>query len=494
MLMDEIADDAARHGKATDCSPWLAPVGATLDVIIRHGTDRYGIVHSPIWMSVLDAETLEAPRHPLPLDEDIRVQRRGRRAPGGSNLFLDQAMFRAAQRFGELTGRPRYEEAVRRYATYYLGHFVDPQTGLIEWGPHNFVDAFEDAVEFLEGHYHEIHAWMPYWSFLHSCNAHVVEREIEQIWQWHFNPATAQFGRHPERGTGCSFAMTGGEFIAAFAFAHKLTGDSKWLTRALRTARVHWAVRNAATNLIPNQAEWEDRFDACTTDTSISGLWCGRLLTAASLTGSEELLELAMTEMKAFLHFQWGGGVTRPWGQLNLDGSPVRGPRVPVPPDLPPGAVPYACWAPRGELDLWPAYVLGYEFPQETAMAYVQAFSLTGDPSMRDGACRWAELYAGEEEPLRARGGTYAQHYGMIISFFAEMADATGDRSYLTVAENYAQQAIELLFNGKIFRGHPAKPYYEAADGVGFLCYGLIQLQEALEGRLSRSDPLRRNV
>src|SRR5258708_38271319 len=196
--------------------------------------------------------------------------------------------------------------------------------------------------------------------------------------------------------------------------------------------------------------------------------------------------------MEAFSDFQGGGGGPGQWGQLNLDGSAVRGPRVPVPPDLPPGAVPYACWAPRGELDLWPAYVLGYEFPQETAMAYVQAFSLTGDPSMRDGACRWAELYAGEEEPLRARGGTYAQHYGMIISFFAEMADATGDRSYLTVAEKYAQQAIELLFNGKIFRGHPAKPYYEAAGGGGFLCFGRTELSEGVWVTRSPSASLRR--
>jgi hypothetical protein len=493
MEMKETTDEISRAGGAPGKSDWLAPVRATLDSLSLHGTDRYGIVHSPIWMSVLDAETLESPRHPLPLDEDVRVQRRGRRAPGGSNLFLDQAMLRAARRVSELTGRAQYEEAAQHYVSYYLEHFIDSQTGLIEWGPHNFVNAFDDAVTFLEGHYHEIHAWMPYWSFLHGCNSRVVQREIEQIWQWHFNPETAQFGRHPERGAGCSFAMSGGEFAAAFAFAHKVTGAPVWLERALRTARVHWAVRNPTTNLIPNQAEWEDRFDAYTTDTSISGLWCERLLSAASMTGNEELLAMAVAELKAFLRHQWSD-TARPWGQLNLDGMPVRGPRVPIPPNVPSGQVPYACWAPRGELDLWPAYMLGYEFPQETALAYVHAFSLTGDPTMREGASRWAELYTKEEKPLRARGGTYAQHYGMIISFFSELAVVTNDRSHLVTAENYAAQAVELLFNGKIFRGHPAKPYYEAADGVGFLCHGLVQLQEAIDGTLSLSDPLRRNV
>lgn len=485
--------DVLPEVKPPELSDYLRPVHATLDALARHGTDRYGIVHSPIWMSILDVETLESPRHPLALDEDVRVQRRGRRAPGGSNLFLDQAMLRAARRLSERSGQPHYEETARRYVSYYLGHFVDSQTGLIEWGPHNFVDAHADAVEFLEGHYHEIHAWLPYWSFLHECNPAAIEREIAGIWQWHFNPETAQFGRHPERGAGCSFAMTGGEFVAAFAFLHKVTGTRAWLDVAVRAANVHWSARNKSTNLIPNQAEWEDRFDAYTTDTSITGLWCSRLLTAASLTGNEELLALAVTELRAFLRYQWHRTL-RPWGQLNLDGTPVPGPRVPLPPGVSPGEVPYACWAPRGELNLWPTYMLGYEFPQETALAYVHAYRLSGDSDMLEGANCWAKLYAEEERPLRARGGTYAQHYGMIISFYCELAAATGERKHLGIAEAYARQAIDLLFNGKIFRGHPAKPYYEAADGVGFLCHGLVQLQDALDGVAFPTDPLERNA
>lgn len=477
---------------------WLAPVAATLDTLATHGTDRYGIVHSPVWMSILDVETLDSPRHPLPLDEAVRVQRRGRRAPGGCNLFLDQAMLCAARRLAALTGDARHDEAARRYAKYYLEHFVDSQTGLLEWGPHNFVNCHEDAVQWLEGHFHEIHAWMPCWPILHECNPRVIEREIAGIWEWHCNHATAQFGRHPEHGAGCSFAMTGGEFAAAFAFMHTITGDDAWRQRALRTARVHWAARNRETNLIPNQAEWEARFDAEHGDTSISGLWCGRLLTAAEMMRNEELLELAVAELRAFLKYQWRGtgrgACARPWGLLKLDGTPVPGPRLPVPPGMDPGQAPYQCWAPCGELDLWPSYMLGYEFPQETALAYADALRLTGDPEMRDGALRWAELYAGDEAALRGRGGTYAQHYGMVISFFCEMARATNDRSHLDTAERYARQAADLLFTGKIFRGHPAKPYYEAADGVGFLCHALAQLHGALHGIPPDSDPMLRNV
>jgi hypothetical protein len=78
----------------------------------------------------------------------------------------------------------------------------------------------------------------------------------------------------------------------------------------------------------------------------------------------------------------------------------------------------------------------------------------------------------------------------MIISFYCELAAATGRKDHLRVAEAYARQAIDLLFNRKIIRGHPAKPYYEAVDGVGFLCHGLVQLQEALDGSPPPLDPL----
>lgn len=469
---------------------YLESVRRTLDTLIDRGADRYGRVHAPIWMAILDVETLDSPRHPPPLDEATRVQRRGRRAPGGGNLFLDGAMLRAADRLSALTGEARYRAAAERYVGYYLRHFVDPQTGLIEWGPHNFYDAFADAIEYLEGHHHEIHAWLPPWPLLHRAAPAAVEREIAQIWEWHVDHTTARFGRHPDRGAGCSFAMTGGEFVAAFAFLYRATGRPEPLEWALRVARTHWHARDRDTDLIPNQAEMEEeafkgRFDCRTTDTSISGLWCGRLLVAAQLTGRAELREMAVAVLRACLTYQWQG-TAHPWGQLRLDGTPVPDPRA---------TEGYDQWAPRGALDLWPAYLLGYEYPQETALAYVLAHRLTGDPAMLDGARRWAAVFAADRDRLRERGGTYAQHYGMIVAFFVELHREGGDRAHLDTARAFADQALDLLDTGRIFRGHPAKQYYEAADGVGFLCYGLLQLVEELRGiETDRRDPFALNL
>ncbi len=47
-------------------------------------------------------------------------------------------------------------------------------------------------------------------------------------------------------------------------------------------------------------------------------------------------------------------------------------------------------------------------------------------------------------------------------------------------ARTLADEAVAKLYHHGLFRGHPAKPYYEAVDGVGILLYALVQLGELL--------------
>jgi hypothetical protein len=48
-------------------------------------------------------------------------------------------------------------------------------------------------------------------------------------------------------------------------------------------------------------------------------------------------------------------------------------------------------------------------------------------------------------------------------------------------ARALADESIEKLYHKGLFRGHPAKPYYEAMDGVGNLLYALLELDQILE-------------
>ena len=56
------------------------------------------------------------------------------------------------------------------------------------------------------------------------------------------------------------------------------------------------------------------------------------------------------------------------------------------------------------------------------------------------------------------------------------MQRLTRDKSYGHVARQVAAEAVSRLYYKGLFRGHPAKPYYESIDDVGDLLMGLLEL------------------
>jgi hypothetical protein len=190
--------------------------------------------------------------------------------------------------------------------------------------------------------------------------------------------------------------------------------------------------------------------------------------------------------LKAYARHGYDPNTGKFWGALHGDGTPVAGPRAK-------GG--YAVYEPRGHLDLWEPYVAGYQYAIYTAQAYAYAYLLTGEKEMLTAAERFAQWI--EKNPPPAAGdhphtwydqyskgpgtkGTYAGKYGRTISFFLNLYLVTGKPAYLDAARNMADTAIEKLWHKGLFRGHPAKPYYEAIDGVGYLLYALLQLDGVL--------------
>ena len=53
---------------------------------------------------------------------------------------------------------------------------------------------------------------------------------------------------------------------------------------------------------------------------------------------------------------------------------------------------------------------------------------------------------------------------------------ATPDVRFLNLAKEVAHLAIDKLYVNGLFKGHPAKPYYEATNGVGILLHALMEL------------------
>jgi uncharacterized protein YyaL (SSP411 family) len=342
---------------------------------------------------------------------------------------------------------------------------------------------FADTCHF---DYHEIHGGVDQidWDLLWEADEDATRREIESIWKWHvIDKKTGEINRHGDGKAGCDFSMTAGAFIEAFVFMHTKTKDPAWLHRAKLLARYYWDRRNPDTDLVPERPNaGAERFDGGHFVTATAGPLCGSLLRAYEQTGEQLFLDHAMAYLRAYGRHGFDVDRDAYWGSLRLDGTPN---------DLPTEREGYAKYEPRGPLDLWEPYVLGYQYPLLTGMSYVKAYKVTKDEEMRVHARRFADwvlevrpgtggvredTWYGEYGERFAAEGTYAGKYGRAISFLLMMHRATGETRYLDGAREYADEAVEKLCHNGLIRGHPAKPYYEAVDGVGFLLQALVEL------------------
>jgi len=487
------AQDAAAPSSAP--TSFLARARTCVDLLREHGTDRYGETRSPILVSILDVETRTCPENPLPLDERWRVTRRERRNPAGANLVADQPLFDVMRLLADVTGDASYAAFARRSVGWYMKHLVDDK-GLFWWGWHRHYDVYRDVLDGHAGNHHEIHSTHRIvWDLLWEVDKAAVRREIEACWKWHvIDKATGEINRHADGQRGCDFAMSAGAFIHAFAFLHAKTSEKVWLERARLLADYYWARRNKTTDLFPDRPNaGKGRFDGSHFVTSITGPYCLALLEAWRLTQDDAFRDQAVAYLKAYARYGVDAATGKFHGTLNLDGTAVPGPRT---------TSGYAMYEPRGALDLWEPYVFGYQMPIYTAQAYVLAYEASGDAVLLETAKRFATWIAANLPPRScdaaswyegwakeyAPHGAHAGKYGRTVSFFLHLWARTGEERYFALARRLAEVAVTSLEANGLFRGHPAKPYYEAVDGVGFLLRALVQLDLAI----ARRDDVRR--
>ncbi len=497
-------DVYAEESQAThNDSSYTEHVQTCIDLLMAYGKDTYGKVHAPILVTILDVESRTCPAIPEKLDEYFRVTRRGRRSPGGSNLLTDQPTLRAMYALSSITGKSKYAAFADRYAGYVMKHLVDEQ-GFLWWGWHRHYEVFTDSKK---GHNpnrakwgkdvfpHEIHAMNGIaWDRLWEVDKGAVTKEIEAIWKWHvIDKDSGEVNRHGDGNKGCDFTMSGGAFIEAFAFMYSKTKDRQWLDRAQLVADYYWKRRDPKTNCLPERPNaGKSRFDGGSFVTSTTGLYCHSLLMAYEMTEEPRFRDHAVAYLKAYAKFGFDATSGKFWGALTLDGAPIPGPRVYTKNIDSAGG--YAAAQPRGHLDLWEPYVAGYQYAIYTAQAYAYAYQLTKDPDMLTAAKRFASWISktppGTVETENTwyrsysegpgRKGTYAGKYGRTISFLLHLYVLTGERRYSDNARALADTAIEKLYHKGLFRGHPAKSYYEAMDGVGYLLYALLALDQVM--------------
>lgn len=299
-------------------------------------------------------------------------------------------------------------------------------------------------------------------------------------------------------------------------------GDTENLARAKLVTDWHWRQRNPATNLVAFQPgnllhgreAWE--FYGRSFASAITGPHAARLLHSYELTGDEHFRDVAVAYLLAYDKYGWQEELQTFVGMLNLDGTVTTVDDVhPAYLSQLPGQAkepdPEYSVPPIGPVDIWPTTIFPLDYPLLTAQASIYAYELTPQEDTETRAAlltmarHWATAIENALPPQTGRTfrhtlaevlpesrttrGTYAANYGRAISFLLHLYRATDEEKYLQLSENIAKEAVEKLYvtteiedaNGQkptygIFKGHPAKPYYEAVDGVGFLLFALLEL------------------
>ena len=132
----------------------FALVQKCLDTLLVHGRDHYGPETTPLFMAVIDADTLHSPAKPMPADALVRLEGRiHRRGERGSNLWYDQNLIKALDVVSRRTGQARYRDAADDYIRYFFDHCRKPidsehvyLNGMPAWGTHVYWDCFRERA------------------------------------------------------------------------------------------------------------------------------------------------------------------------------------------------------------------------------------------------------------------------------------------------------------------------------------------------------------
>ena len=410
------------------------------------------------WPSVVDTRTGRRP-------DGKHIPKRVYRligAPRGSTLYWDQPIVVAAYTLSELTGDPQYAQAANRYVDAFLNRCI-ADSGLFQWGNHQYYDLLERRVIAFHNGYHELRPITPAWEVFWRRAPRKTETYIRQMADRHlYDPTTGGFNRHDDRKKGHAFLEAGGILCESLAWLHARTGDRSLADMARRIARYSFDSRNPSTGLVPNEPDF-GRWDSkvCTSEI---GLWAQCVLRAHYYTCSDELHEMARDALCAYLNHALDPASGRFFGQVRVhEGQPVFPDKL--------GYWPRT-YADVWNADQWPTH----DYPMAAAEACLTIHSFTDEPAWLDFIQQWAALTV-EDRPGLTGSWCYAENYGRCIHFLTRAGLELADPQFLAHARALADEAIAALWECGMFRGYPSEHLYESVDGVGFLMLALMYLE-----------------
>ena len=428
------------------------------DTMLRKGTDVYGDVHSPMFVSILMVEDQKHPGHLLPC---INGQRMGDRANYGGNLHHDVMLLQAMDLLTRITGEAKYRQGADAYLTFFLDTCPSKTTGLFPWGEHAHWDFRKEAPGHLT---HEYLGGIPlsFWERLWRIRPEAVVGEADGLINHVLNLETFTWTRHaniakpmptPRRAKykAADFPRHGGFYITLWTFVHAKTGDPKYLDWAMRAIDHHWRLKGKASDLPP----FTENSPRCVMESAFS--------LALSLLQAAALLPEGKAKDR-YTHV----------GSTYLDAI-ARMPHKPTE-----GKFMTGCQRDerpedaKGETVPWTA-AYGGKLTANDAVLCCLTYRLTERADylrMAEGA---AAFYTTHEPPPDDHV-VRAHVYAAIITMFLDLHDLTAKPEHLAQAKRYAEFAVERLYWDGLFRGATGIQHYESQMMVSNLIYALLWL------------------
>ena len=225
---------SAAMPRQEDASCYLSLVKRYADALIEYGADNFGTKHSGMILSLMDRSTLR-PFSTMP-GAPHGVRPGDRVTTHGSNVNLDQNMYRVLYALAEITGDKKYRKAADAALSEFLAATPSPETRLFAWGEHLCWDLKTDAWGAHGSKAtHEPKRPTVLFDTLYRLNAKAMIDHCDGVWEHQiFSHQDGNFSRHARYdahgpGKDMDFPKEGGYFINDWARAYQKTGASRFL-------------------------------------------------------------------------------------------------------------------------------------------------------------------------------------------------------------------------------------------------------------------------
>ena len=479
------------------------------DSVLKHGRDTYGQRHTPLFVDGLQVETLEPVRW-----------KKGGQTWVLCNFASQQSLLRTLDGLSALTGENRYRQAAEDSARYALAH-LRSTNNLLYWGGHMAWDLEQERPVGEYPDVHEVKDHQPYFPLLWRVDAAATRRLCEAMWGAHVldwslldynrharteKPAPAQWAHDflentlvpfPSVANNLSFALVTPSLTDAGIALTLLGKDTNALTWTRRLLYRWEQARDPKTGLCGGQLSYrkddrakdalghvypdinEAKIIATYHRTTryhrlpLAEMQAAEQLTAAggdNAAVGHDFIHWASEDLKTYGRYCW-----KPKAQefvsLLTDGTPIQAQQARA------GYYDSGSFAPAKPdgFILW-AYAMAYRLTLDQAhwdMARQLALALSlGDIDQPKADQRHLQL--------DTNAGDWRHLYALL-----ELAKATGDRSFLTLASRVADNLIKQQTRSGLFP-RPGRRYARTGDEAPL---AILHLAAALGGQEALLPP-----